>query len=280
MSRDGRLAGKVVYITGAARGQGRSHAVTLARAGADIVAIDLAAQIDSIKYKLASKEDLDETVALVEAEGGRCLPIVADVRDIDALDRAAKQTIAEFGRLDIVLANAGIMHISTADESLETASHNWGDAVGVMLTGVFNTIRVTYPLMIEAGNGGSIVVTSSTAGLSGMLDGTGGIAGYNAAKHGVVGLVRGYAKYLGKHSIRVNSVHPMGVATPMVINSEFEEFYNSGENATVVSISPRLLPINILQSQDVSNAIAWLVSDDARAVTGITLPVDAGVTTP
>ncbi|MCM3886293.1 mycofactocin-coupled SDR family oxidoreductase [Frankia sp. R82] len=280
MSRDGRLAGKVAYITGAARGQGRSHAVALARAGADIVAIDIAAQIDSIKYKLASKADLDETVALVEAEGGRCLPIIADVRDIDALDRAAKQTIAEFGRLDIVLANAGVMHISTAAESLETSARNWADAVGVMLTGVFNTIRVTAQPMIDAGNGGSIVVTSSTAGLSGMLDGTGGIAGYNAAKHGVVGLVRGYAKYLGKHNIRVNSVHPMGVATPMVINPEFEEFYNSGENATVVSISPRLLPINILQSQDVTNAILWLVSDEARAVTGITLPVDAGVTTP
>ncbi len=280
MAQGGRLAGKVAFITGAARGQGRSHALTLAREGADIVALDIASQIPSVPYAMASKADLDETVSLVEALDRRCLPIVADVRDVHAMDAAVKETIAKLGHLDIVLANAGILHISRSAETLDQASANWADAVGVMLTGVFNTFQVVTQPMIDQGTGGSIVVTSSTAGLSGMHDGTGGIAGYSAAKHGVVGLMRGYAKLLGPHKIRVNTVHPMGVATPMVINPQFEEFYQSGENARVVQISPRLLPINILDPVDVSNAILWLVSDDARAVTGITLPVDAGVTTP
>jgi NAD(P)-dependent dehydrogenase (short-subunit alcohol dehydrogenase family) len=147
-----------------------------------------------------------------------------------------------------------------------------------MLTGVYNTIRVVEKPMIEQGRGGSIVITSSTAGLSGMHDGTGGIAGYCASKHGVIGLMRGYAKLFGPHNIRVNTVHPMGVATPMVVNEEFEQWY--ADHGDVVEVSPRLLPVSLLEPQDVSNAILWLVSDEARAITGITLPVDCGVTCP
>jgi SDR family mycofactocin-dependent oxidoreductase len=278
MTGTGRLSGKVALITGAARGQGRSHALTLAREGADIVALDIAAQIPSVPYPMANPDDLAETVKLVEDQDRRCLPVTADVRDIHAMDQAVKDTIAEFGRLDIVLANAGVLHISGGEESLDESELRWADALGVMLTGVYNTIRVAVKPMIEQGEGGSIVITSSTAGLSGMHNGTGGIAAYCAAKHGVVGLMRGYAKMLGRHNIRVNTVHPMGVATPMIINDQFQAYH--ADNSEVLEISPRLLPITLLEPQDVSNAILWLVSDDARAITGITLPVDSGVTTP
>ncbi len=276
MQGSGRLQGKVAFITGGARGQGRSHALTLAREGADIVALDIADQIDSVAYPMATPEDLQETVRLVEELGSRCLPIVADVRDIHAMDRAVKETVSELGRLDIAIANAGILHISAGEETLDEAAQRWGDALGVMLTGVYNTVRVVQQPMIDQGDGGSIVITSSTAGLSGMHDGSGGIGAYCASKHGVVGLMKGYAKLLGRYSIRVNTVHPMGVATPMVINEEFQRYH--ADHADVLEISPRLLPITLLDPQDVSNAILWLVSDEARAVTGIALPVDAGVT--
>jgi SDR family mycofactocin-dependent oxidoreductase len=278
-SGSGPLQGKVAFITGAARGQGRSHAVTLAAAGADIVALDIAAQIPSIRYRMSTPEDLAETVRLVEELDRRCHPVVADVRDIHAMDLAVKDALATLGRIDIVLANAGVLHISAdTDESLDVAAQNWTDAVGVMLTGVYNTIRVVTQPMIDQAAGGAIVITSSTAGLAGMHAGTGGSAGYCAAKHGVVGLMRGYAKLLGPHGIRVNTVHPMGVATPMVQNPEFEELY--AKRAGTVEVGTRRLPIQILEAIDVSNAILWLVSDAARAVTGITLPVDAGVTCP
>ncbi len=278
MAGDGRLTGKVALITGAARGQGRSHAVALARQGASIAAVDIAAQIESVPYPMATPEDLEETVRLVEEAGGRCLPIVADVRDILAMDSAVKQTLSELGRIDIALANAGVLHIAGSGESLVESAVRWNDAVGVMLTGVYNTIRVVQQPLIDQGTGGSIVITSSTAGLSGMHDGSGGIAAYCASKHGVVGLMRGYAKILGRHSIRVNSVHPMGVATPMVVNEEFQKYH--ADHADVLEISPRLLPMTLLEPGDVSAAILWLVSDDARAVTGIALPVDCGVTCP
>lgn len=274
----GRVEGKVALITGAARGQGRSHAVRLAAEGADIVALDIAGQIDTVPYPMATREDLDETVRLVEDAGGKCLPLVADVRDIQAMDRAVRDTFTQFGRMDIVLANAGVLHIGGEGESLAESAERWTDALGVMLTGVYNTIRVVQQPMIDQGTGGSIVITSSTAGLSGMHNGTGGIAAYCAAKHGVVGLMRGYAKLLGRHNIRVNTVHPMGVATPMVINDEFQKFH--ADHADVVEVSPRLLPITLLEPKDVSDAILWLVSDEARAVTGISLPVDCGVTCP
>jgi SDR family mycofactocin-dependent oxidoreductase len=278
MGDTGRVRGKVAFITGAARGQGRSHAEILAREGADIVALDIAEQIDSISYPMSTKEDLNETVRLVEKAGRRCLPIVADVRDIHAMETAVKETMAEFGRLDIVLANAGILHISGGGETLDESALRWTDALGVMLTGVYNTIRVVQQPLIDQGEGGCIVITSSTAGLSGMHDGTGGIAAYCAAKHGVVGLMRGYAKLLGRHNIRVNSVHPMGVATPMVVNEQFQKYH--ADHSDVLEISPRLLPITLLDPKDISDAILFLVSDEARAITGITLPVDSGVTCP
>ena len=278
MANSGRVQGKVAFITGAARGQGRSHAIALAHEGADIVALDIAQQIDSVPYPLATRDDLEETARLVELEGGRCLPVVADVRDIHAMDGAVKETLLEFARIDIVLANAGVLHVTKGEETLDESALRWADALNVMLTGVYNTVRVTQQPMIEHGQGGSIVITSSTAGLQGMHSSSGGIAAYCAAKHGVVGLMRGYAKLLGPHNIRVNTIHPMGVATPMVMNDVFQEFYSG--NSDVMELSPRLLPIKVLEPEDISSAIVWLVSDEARAITGVTLPVDCGVTCP
>jgi NAD(P)-dependent dehydrogenase (short-subunit alcohol dehydrogenase family) len=245
-------AGKVAFITGAARGQGRSHAVAIAWAGGRIAIVDIADQIPSIGYPMFTRADLDETVRQVEAAGGACLPIVADVRDIDQMNSAVKQT-------------------------LETSARNWADAIGVLLTGVYNTIRVVTKPMIDQGEGGSIVITSSLAGLSGMHGGDGGTAAYTAAKHGVVGLMRGYAKLLGRHNIRVNTIHPMGVATPMVINPQFEKFYE--ENPDTMA-ADRLLPIRMLEAHEVTSAVMWLISDAGRAVTGICLPIDAGISTP
>ncbi len=281
MSDSRRLEGKVAFITGAARGQGRSHAVKLAQEGADIAAVDIAGQISTVPYPMATPADLEETAAMVEGAGARCLAIVADVRDIHAMDLAVKETFSTLGRLDIVVANAGILPFGDGPrgaESLEESSERWTDAVGVMMTGVYNTLRVVQQPLIDQGEGGSIVITSSTAGLSGMHDGSGGSAGYCAAKHGVVGLMRGYAKVLGVHGIRVNTVHPMGVATPMIVNEQFQAFH--ADNTEVLEVSPRRLPIVLLDPMDVTNAILWLVSDEARAVTGVTLPVDAGVTCP
>lgn len=275
MAKADGLAGKVAFITGAARGQGRSHAVALAESGVDVVALDIAGQIESVPYPMATPQDLKETARLVEQAGARCLPIEADVRDIDAMDRAVKQTAAEFGRLDIVLANAGVLHIPAEQETLQTSAQNWSDALGVMLTGVYNTVRVAAQPMIDFGHGGSIVITSSVAGLSGMHDGSGGLAAYTAAKHGVVGLMRGYAKLLGPHNIRVNTVHPMAVTTPMVINEPFEAYYERNDKTFK---APRRMNINMIEPEDVTGAIMYLVSDAARAVTGIMLPVDSGIT--
>ena len=268
--------GKVAFITGAGRGQGRSHAVRLAENGADIIAVDICAQIDSVPYELASLQDLEETQQLVEKTGRRCVMEVADVRDIHALDAAAQHGAAELGGIDIVLANAGIFHAGSKESSLDDVARNWSDALDVLLTGVFNTIHVTKQRMIDQGRGGSVVITSSIAGLIGALDGSGGIGGYSAAKHGVVGLMRGYSKLPGPHNIRVNSVHPTGVSTEMVTNPAFVRFYE--ENPDAMMPVTRALPMSILQPGDVTDAVLWLVSDAAKYVTGVALPVDAGVT--
>jgi SDR family mycofactocin-dependent oxidoreductase len=272
--REEMLDGKVAFITGAARGQGRSHAVRLAELGADIIAVDICAQIDSVPYNLSSYEDLEETRRLVEKAGRRCLAEAADVRDIHALDAAADRGSRELGGIDIVLANAGIFHAGREESNLEDVARNWSDAVDVLLTGVFNTIHVVKQRMIDQGRGGSIVITSSIAGLIGALDGSGGVGGYSAAKHGVVGLMRGYAKLLGPHNIRVNSVHPMGVATEMVTNPAFVSYYE--EHPTELMPITRPLAVKIIEPSDVTDAIVWLVSDAAKYVTGVTLPIDGG----
>jgi SDR family mycofactocin-dependent oxidoreductase len=267
----GKLEGKVAFITGAARGQGRSHAVRLAAEGADIIAVDICRQIDSVPYAMSSPADLAGTVADVGALGRRIVARQADVRDLTQLREAFAAGISELGHVDIVLANAGIGPLSVHHRDQE-----WQDVLDVNLTGTYNTIRVAAPVMIEQGHGGAIVLTSSTAGLTGYGGDSPGVLGYVASKHGIVGLMRSYANFLSPHQIRVNSVHPTAVNTPMGVNDAVQEFFDS-DPSLAVSLA-NALPVTMIEPLDVSNAIAWLVSDDARYVTGVALPVDAGFT--
>jgi SDR family mycofactocin-dependent oxidoreductase len=267
----GKLEGKVAFITGAARGQGRSHAARLAAEGADIIAVDICGQIDSVPYPMATPDDLAETVKEVEGLDRRIFARQADVRDEAGLKAAFDAGVAELGPVDIVLANAGIAPLSLHEEHSA-----WQDVIDVNLTGVFNTVETAIPSMIERGQGGAIVLTSSTAGINGIGGPSRGGLGYAAAKHGVVGLMRVYANNLAPHSIRVNTVHPTGVNTPMVVNEAMQEFLE--HDPSLSNAMANALPVPMVEPVDISNAIAWLVSDDARYVTGITVPVDAGFT--
>ena len=213
----GRVDGKVAFITGVARGQGRSHAVLLAEEGADIIGVDICRQISTVSYPMATEDDLAETVALVEKTGHRIHASQVDVRDLDGLSVALAQGVEEFGRLDVVLANTGIMTQSLPPHERDRQS--WTDGIEVMLTGTWNTLQVSVPHLIAGGRGGAIVITSSSAALRPLFtDLSGGFDSYVAAKFGVVGLMRTYAAALGEHRIRVNTVHPTGVDTPMVTN--------------------------------------------------------------
>jgi SDR family mycofactocin-dependent oxidoreductase len=265
------LAGKVAFITGAARGQGRAEAVRLASHGADIIAVDICDQIASVPYPMATPDDLAATVKLVEDTGARIVAQQADVRDQAALRTALQAGVDEFGRLDIVVANAGIA-------PMQSGADGWRDVIEVNLTGVHHTVEVAKQTMIEQGDGGSIVLISSAAGLIGIGSPDAGAIGYTAAKHGVVGLMRIYANHLAPHNIRVNSIHPTGVNTPM-INNEFTRQWLE----TFVAQSERpvdwgnAMPVDAVEPDDIAAAVAWLVSDEARYITGITLPVDAGL---
>lgn len=265
----GQLEGKVAFITGAARGQGRSHALRLAQEGADIIAVDIAAQIDSVPYPMSTPDDLAETVSQIEALDRRIVATVADVRDKGALQAAFDKGVAQLGLVQIVSANAGI-----APMSLHPKPEGWQDVLDVNLTGVYNTVEVARQQMIDGGKGGSIILTSSTAGLTGIGGDAPGGLGYTAAKHGVVGLMRAYANYLAPHSIRVNTVHPTGVRTPMVLNDAMQEFIQA--DPAMGQAMQNALPVDMVEPVDISNAVLWLASDAARYVTGTTLPVDAG----
>lgn len=271
MSNEAPLAGKVAFITGAARGQGRAEALRLAADGADIIAIDLCAQIESVPYPLATPDDLAATVKLVEESGARIVAAQADVRDEEALREALRAGVEQLGRLDIVVANAGIA-------PMQSGPDGWRDVIDVNLTGVHHTVEAAMPIMVEQGEGGSIVLISSAAGLIGVGGGDRGSLGYTAAKHGVVGLMRAYANFLAPHSIRVNSIHPTGVDTPM-INNEFTRSWlkHVAEELNAPTDFGNALPVQVVQVEDIANAVAWLVSDQARYVTGVTLPVDAGI---
>ena len=269
----GRLDGKVAFITGAARGQGRSHAIKLAEEGADVIALDLCAAIPTVPYPAATEEDLEETAAAVLDRGRRIVTVIGDVRDAEGVRAAVARGAAELGGLDIVLANAGVITLADEEHDEDQA---FRDVIETNLIGVWNTVNATAPLMIHHGHGGAIVITSSALGLSGRGgNGSGGISGYTAAKHGVVGLMRSFATWLAPHNIRVNSVHPTGVATPMIENEPLAEYFAANPNVGA-ALAANLLPIDMVQPLDISNAIAWLVSDEARYVTGVTLPVDAG----
>jgi len=270
-----KMSDKVVFVTGAARGQGRSHAVLLAEEGADVIGVDLCAQIDTVNYPMATPEDLEETVRLVEKTGRRMLGLRADVRDQDQLASAFAAGVAEFGHVDVVLANAGVMtHTLPPHEKSRQA---FRDAVDVMLVGVWNTLQVSVPALIAQGTGGAIVITSSAAGLwAPTTDMAGGYDGYVSSKFAVVGLMKSYANALAKYSIRVNSVHPTGVATPMVVNDFFPQYIAA--NAEMAAKLGNPLPVEVIEAIDVSRAVLYLTSDDGRYVTGVTLPVDAGIT--
>lgn len=275
----GRLDGKVAFITGAARGQGRSHALRLAQEGADIIAVDIAEQMSTVPYAMGTQEDLDETVRQIEALDRRIVARKADVRDGEALRTAVDEGVAELGRLDIVSANAGIFSNGTADELTE---EQWNDMIEVNLSGVWRTCKVAIPHLRAAG-GGSIIITSSTAGLQGYPN----FAHYVSAKHGVVGLMRTLALELAPDMIRVNSVHPTSVDTDMIQNENLYALFAPDlepNQRTREALGERFqamnaLPIPWVEPVDISNAVLWLASDEARYVTGVTLPVDAGSTT-
>lgn len=272
-----QLEGKVAFITGAARGQGRSHAIRFAEEGADIIAVDLCGQLDSCIYPMSTPEDLEETINLVEKTGRRIVTEQADVRDYERLKKVVNRGVGELGRLDFVLANAGIMPILEEPSQQISA---YLDAIDVMLNGVYFTIEATLPALLDRDEGGAIVITSSIAGLkvggARLSTKSHGSAGYAAAKHGVVGLMRFYANTLAERNIRVNSVHPTGVATPMVINEEFIQF--STENPEFGETFQNLLAVPVVEASDVSAAMVYLCAESGRYITGITLPVDAGCT--
>jgi SDR family mycofactocin-dependent oxidoreductase len=270
-----RLDGKVAFVTGAARGQGRSHAVRLAEEGADIVAVDIASQIDTVPYPMATPDDLAETVDEVEALDRRIVASQVDVRDYDALKAALDDAVGRLGRLDIVAANAGIVSFGTAEELSEQA---WQDMIDVDLTGVWHTVKAAIPHLRAAG-GGSIVITSSDAGLKGQAN----TGHYVAAKHGVVGLMRTLANELAPDMVRVNTIHPGSVDTDMIQNQALYHLFLPDHEGDITreEVAPALqtvsaLPIPWVESVDISDAVLFLASDEARYITGVTLPVDAG----
>ena len=265
----GRVAGKVAFITGAARGQGRSHAIRLAEEGADIIAIDVCADYATVGYGMASEADLAETVKAVEALDRRIIAAQADVRDAHALKGVMDSGVAELGKLDIVCANAGICTVQAWDEVTPAV---WQDTIDTNLTGVWNTMVAAAPHLIANG-GGAIICTSSTAGIKGLPY----LAPYVAAKHGVVGIAKTMANELAKHSIRVNTVHPTGVDTPMGVGlGGLDSLLSKDQNLGPIFMNT--LPVEIIDPRDISNAVLFLASDEARYVTGLEFTVDAGNT--
>jgi len=279
----GQFDGKVVFVTGAARGQGRSHAVRFAEQGADVIAFDLCDQVDSVAYAMATPEDLDETVNLVDKTGRRIVAEQGDVRDFERLTDVVAAGVAEFGRLDFVLANAGIFP-AAGPQRLDMAA--FVDAIDINLKGVYFTIEAALPAMLRHGDGGAIVITSSAAGFKSVSTGFGmmtpGAAGYTASKHGVIGVMRHYASSLAEKNIRVNSVHPTHVRTPMLHNEgTFKLFRPDLENPGPDDMAPicqmfHTLPIPWVEAEDISNAVLFLASDEARYITGSELVIDGG----
>jgi SDR family mycofactocin-dependent oxidoreductase len=272
----GRVEGKVAFITGAARGQGRSHAVRLAQEGADIIAVDICRAIDDVVYPASTPADLAETVALVEARNRGIVAAEVDVRGHDALAAALAGGVDQLGRLDIVVANAGIGNAGNKLHKLP--EHIWQDMIAINLTGVWHTVKAAVPHLLSGARGGSIILTSSVGGMKAHPH----TGHYIAAKHGVVGLMRTFAVELGPHSIRVNSIHPTQVNTPMAMNdATFRLFAPHKEHPGPKDFAPisqmmHTLPIPWVEPEDVSNAVLFLASDESRYVTGVQLPVDAG----
>ncbi|AHH20052.1 (-)-trans-carveol dehydrogenase [Nocardia nova SH22a] len=272
----GRVEGKVAFITGAARGQGRSHAIRLAEEGADVIVIDSCAKFPGMLYDGPSEAELAETVKLVEGLGRRAVSAVVDVRDFDALKNVLDGGVAQLGRLDIVSANAGIGGAQLQAHLI--AEDDWREMIDINLSGVWHSVKAAAPHLISGGDGGSVIMTSSAAGLKGFLNS----AHYVAAKHGVVGLMRTMALELAPHRIRVNSIHPGGVDTDMIQHEAMYRIFRPElENPTRQDFADtyrdlNVLPVPWVDPVDISNAVLFLASDEARYITGITLPVDAG----
>ena len=273
--RNRRFEGKVVFVSGVARGQGRNHAIRFAQEGAHIIGFDLCHDLEHAPYPLATEEDLAETVRLVEAAGGAMHAEIADVRDWDAVKRVSKAGLERFGRIDVVLANAG----TYAPMPVQFVGvDSWNETIDINLNGVFLTVKAGIRTMVERNEGGAVVITSSTAGLKGFY----GAPAYNAAKHGVVGLMRSLALELAPNQIRVNSVHPTSVGTPMILNEVFPKLVRMDLPDPGVDDAAEFLrtmqPMDVpwIDPDDVSNAVLFLSSDEARYITGTTLAVDAG----
>jgi (+)-trans-carveol dehydrogenase/(-)-trans-carveol dehydrogenase len=272
----GRVEGNVAFITGAARGQGRAHAIRLAEEGADIIAVDVCEDIDGIPYAGPTDEDLAQTVKEVEALDRRIVATKADVRDYDALKGALDDGVAELGRLDIVSANAGV-GLSPA-RSQDITEVTWQTMIDINLTGVWHTTTAATPHLIEGGRGGSMILTSSSQGLRSSQN----IAHYASAKHGIVGLMRTLALELAPHWIRVNSLHPTNVDTPMIMNQATYDLFRPDlehpdrDDMAEAALGLNALPVAWVDPVDISNALLFLASDEARYITGVTLPVDAG----
>jgi SDR family mycofactocin-dependent oxidoreductase len=270
------LTGQVALVTGAARGQGRSHALALAQAGADVVVVDIADQIATVPYPMSTPGDLAETARRVEALDRRCVAIQADVRSLPALTEAVEAARTQLGRLDIVVANAGICII---EEAWTTSSAQWDDIIGVNLTGVFNTLRAATPVLMEQGSGGSMIVTASVAGIRAQAN----IAAYNAAKHGVLGVMKSFALELAPLGIRVNAVAPGNVDTPMIDNpAMFQRFRPDLTDPQKADAEPGFaamnpMPVPWVDPADISAAVLWLASSESRYVTGQAIAVDAGL---
>ncbi|MFF1552959.1 mycofactocin-coupled SDR family oxidoreductase [Rhodococcus erythropolis] len=269
MSTERTFAGRTAVITGGARGQGRSHAVALANLGANIVLGDILEDIDTIPYELGTKADLEETIALVEAAGGKVVATKADVRSTEDMAELAKLAIDSFGRIDILLANAGVHEMGPFLHEFNDES--WQNMLDVNLTGVWKAARAVVPHMIEGGRGGSIVITSSVDGLRPAP----GWGHYSSAKHGVEGLMKTMAFELAKFNIRVNTVNPTGVNTPMAhallphVAGVMEQFPHADRRNLIDGVET-------VEPSDITNAILFLASDDARFVTGQSLAIDAG----
>lgn len=270
MSED--FDGKVAFITGVARGQGRAHAIRLARNGVNIVGVDICADLPGIDYPNASRQDLEETRQLVEAEGAKIIVGVADVADQSAQKVVLDEGLSHFGRLDIVIANAGVVRFSEDDDPIQT----WNDIINTNLTGVWNTCRIAIPHIVAGGRGGSVVITSSSAGIKGTGTHKSGGQAYASAKRGLVGLMQVLANEYAQHSIRVNTIHPTGVLSGMTMNDAMAKMVEAG-SPDLLSMQ-NALPVQILSPEDIADAVEWLVSDRAKYVTGIALPVDAGFT--
>lgn len=273
----GRVAGKVAFITGAARGQGRSHAVRLAQEGADIIAIDICKPIQpDSAIAAATPDDLLETANLVKGLGRQIVTAEVDVRDFEALKSAVDDGVKQLGRLDIIVANAGIgtggVRLDQVDE------HDWQEMIDINLTGVWKSVKAGVPHLLSGGNGGSIILTSSVGGLKAHPR----IGPYVAAKHGVVALARSFAVELGEFSIRANSVHPTNVNSPMFMHEATMKMFRpdlenpNADDMAVAAQQMHVLPVGWVETEDISNAVLFLASDESRYVTGLPLTVDAG----